>query len=55
MRGYFRQLFGGDTRRRRVKLRLAARGARVHLRRMLRNALGGGDEFGLVFPRWYES
>ncbi|MGD0260701.1 MAG: radical SAM protein [Verrucomicrobiota bacterium] len=55
VRGYFRHWFGGDARRRRVQRRLAARGARVHLSRVLRNALGCGDEFGLVFPRWYES
>jgi len=38
-----------------VQWRLAVRGAQVHLRRMLHNALGGGHEFGMVFPRWYES
>jgi hypothetical protein len=55
VRGYLRQGFGGDARRRRVQWRLAARGARVHLSRILRNALGADDEFGMVFPRWYES
>jgi radical SAM superfamily enzyme YgiQ (UPF0313 family) len=55
VRGYLRHWFGGDARRRRVQRRLAVRGARVHLTRLLRNALGCGDEFGLVFPRWYES
>jgi anaerobic magnesium-protoporphyrin IX monomethyl ester cyclase len=55
VRGYFGQAFGGDPRRRRVQRRLAFRGAHVHLRRLLRNALGGADQFGLVFPRWYES
>jgi len=55
VRGYFRHWSCGDARRRRVQWRLAVRGARVHLRRVLHRALGGGDEFGLVFPRWYES
>ena len=55
VQGYLRQLFGGDARRRRVQWRLAVRGARVHLNRVLLNALGGGNDFGLVFPRWYES
>jgi hypothetical protein len=55
VRGYLQRLLPGDERRRRVQWRLAARGARVHLRRLLHNALGGGDEFGMVFPRWYES
>jgi len=55
VRGYLRHWLGGDARRRRVRRRLAARGARVHLSRIFRNALGADDEFGLVFPRWYES
>jgi radical SAM superfamily enzyme YgiQ (UPF0313 family) len=55
VRGYLQRLLPGDERRRRVQGRLAARGARVHLRRLFHNALGGGDEFGMVFPRWYES
>jgi len=55
VRNYVRRLLPGDERRRRVQWRLAARGARVHLRRILRNALGGGEEIGMVFPRWYES
>ena len=55
VRGYLRGLLPGDARRRRVQWRLAVRGAQVHLRRMLHNALGGGHEFGMVFPRWYES
>lgn len=55
VRGYLHHWFCGDARRRRVQWRLAARGARVHLRRLLHHALGGGDDFGLVFPRWYES
>ena len=55
VRGYLRNLLPGDERRRRVQWRLAARGARVHLRRLFHNALGGGEEFGMVFPRWYES
>jgi anaerobic magnesium-protoporphyrin IX monomethyl ester cyclase len=55
VRGYFRHWLGGNARRRRVQWRLAVRGARVHLRRIIHNALGSNDEFGLVFPRWYES
>ena len=55
VRSYFRRLLPGDERRRRVQWRLAVRGAHVHLRRLLHNALGGSDEFGMVFPRWYES
>jgi radical SAM superfamily enzyme YgiQ (UPF0313 family) len=55
VRGYLRHWLGGDARRRRVQWRLAVRGAHVHLRRIIHNALGGDDELGLVFPRWYES
>jgi radical SAM superfamily enzyme YgiQ (UPF0313 family) len=55
VRGYLQRLLPGDERRRRVQGRLAARGARVHLRRLVHNALGGGEAFGMVFPRWYES
>jgi anaerobic magnesium-protoporphyrin IX monomethyl ester cyclase len=54
-RGYVRQLFCRDRRRRRVGRRLALRGARFHLDRLLKRALGGHDELGLIFPRWYES
>jgi hypothetical protein len=35
--------------------RLAARGARFHLGRVLKRLVGGEDALGLVFPRWYES
>jgi radical SAM superfamily enzyme YgiQ (UPF0313 family) len=55
VRGYLRHWLGGDARRRRVQWRLALRGARVHLNRIFRNARGSEDEFGMVFPRWYES
>jgi hypothetical protein len=55
VRGYLRHGLGGDARRRRVQWRLAVRGARVHLNRIFRNALGGEDKFGMVFPHWYES
>jgi radical SAM superfamily enzyme YgiQ (UPF0313 family) len=55
VRGYLRHWLGGDARRRRVQWRLAVRGARVHLTRILRNALGANDAFGMVFPSWYES
>jgi radical SAM superfamily enzyme YgiQ (UPF0313 family) len=55
VRGYLHPCLGGDARRRRVQWRLAVRGAKVHLTRVLRDALGSGDECGLVFPRWYES
>lgn len=55
VRNYLRHLFGGDPRRRRVQCRLAVRGARVHLHRLLRNAMGGDTNFGMVLPSWYES
>jgi radical SAM superfamily enzyme YgiQ (UPF0313 family) len=55
VRTYFRHWFCGDARRRRVQWRLAVRGATVHLRRLLRNALGGDTNFGMVLPSWYES
>jgi anaerobic magnesium-protoporphyrin IX monomethyl ester cyclase len=55
VRNYLHHWLGGDARRRRVQWRLAVRGARVHLNRGIRNALGGEDSFGMVFPRWYES
>jgi radical SAM superfamily enzyme YgiQ (UPF0313 family) len=52
--GWLRRLFCGDARKRRVHRRLHARAARFHLGRLLNRALGGGDDLGLVFPRWYE-
>jgi radical SAM superfamily enzyme YgiQ (UPF0313 family) len=55
VRHYLRQLFGGDARRQRVGRRLIARGARFHLRRLVRTVAGGRDDLGLVFPKWYES
>jgi anaerobic magnesium-protoporphyrin IX monomethyl ester cyclase len=55
LRSYLRALLPGDPRRRSVHWRLAARATRVHLRRLLRNARGVGGEFGMIFPRWYES
>jgi anaerobic magnesium-protoporphyrin IX monomethyl ester cyclase len=55
VRNYLQALLPGDARRRRVQWRLAARGARVHLRRLLHNALSVGNDCGMVFPRWYES
>ena len=54
VRSYARQLFCGDTRRRRVQRRLALRGAQFHLGRILKRVFGGKDEMGLIFPRWYE-
>lgn len=54
-RSYFRQFFGRDERRRRVNRRLTLRGARFHLGRIMKRVLGGEDELGLVFPKWYES
>ena len=55
VRGYLRHWLGGNARRRRVQWRLAVRGARVHFSRIFNNVLGGRDEFGMVFPHWYES
>jgi hypothetical protein len=54
LRGWLQRLFASDPRKRRVHRRLHARAARFHLGRLLRNALGGSDQLGLVFPRWYE-
>jgi len=55
VRSYLRALLPGDGRRSSVRWRLAARTTGVQLRRLLRNALGAGGEFGMIFPRWYES
>jgi radical SAM superfamily enzyme YgiQ (UPF0313 family) len=55
VRGYLHDFFGGDERRRRVRRRLTLRGAGVHARRLLHNLTAGRDEWGMVFPRWYES
>ena len=55
LRGYWRQLFDPDARKRRVGWRLIGRGARLHLNRLLSGWRGGRDDFGLIFPAWYES
>jgi hypothetical protein len=55
IRSYVRQLFCPDPRRRRVRWRLTVRGARFHLRRVLKTVSSEEGEAGLVFPRWYES
>jgi anaerobic magnesium-protoporphyrin IX monomethyl ester cyclase len=55
VRGYLRPWLGGQTRRRRVQWRLTARATKVYLTRVLRDMLGSDPQFGLVFPRWYES
>jgi len=55
LRSYLRGLVPGDARRRSVHWRLAARATRVHLRCLLRDGLGLGNDFGMIFPRWYES
>ncbi|MGA2862857.1 MAG: radical SAM protein [Verrucomicrobiota bacterium] len=54
LRSWRQRLFCGDARKRRVHRRLQTRAARFHLGRLLNRALGGGDDLGLVFPRWYE-
>ena len=55
VRGYLQELFRLDARRRRVQRRLALRGARFHLGRIMKTLLGSAEQSGLVFPRWYES
>lgn len=55
LRGYWRRLFDHDPRKRRVGWRLIGRGARLHLNRLLSGWRGGRDDFGLIFPAWYES
>jgi anaerobic magnesium-protoporphyrin IX monomethyl ester cyclase len=54
VRGYVREFFCRDARRRRVQRRLTLRGAQFHLSRILKRVCGGEDELGLVFPSWYE-
>jgi hypothetical protein len=54
LRGWLQRLLASDPRKRRVRRRLHARAARFHLGRLLRSTLGGSDQLGLVFPRWYE-
>ncbi len=54
VRSYWRDLFGGDERRRRVRRRLTIRGARVHLSRTIQRLRRSGDQLGMVFPKWYE-
>jgi radical SAM superfamily enzyme YgiQ (UPF0313 family) len=55
LRAYWRQLFERDARKRRVSWRLNLRGAKFPLHRLRHTLFGGRDDFGLVFPRWYES
>jgi anaerobic magnesium-protoporphyrin IX monomethyl ester cyclase len=55
LRNYLHELLRLDARRRRVQWRLALRGARFHLGRMMKSPVGADDSSGLVFPRWYES
>jgi radical SAM superfamily enzyme YgiQ (UPF0313 family) len=55
VRGYLRPWLGGHARRRRVQWRLTARATKVYLTRVLRDVLGSSDEFGLIFPSWYEN
>jgi anaerobic magnesium-protoporphyrin IX monomethyl ester cyclase len=55
VRAYLFPPVQADPRRRRVQRRLAVRGGLVHLRRLIGRALGSGHDFGMVFPRWYES
>ncbi len=55
IRAWWRRFARRSGRKRRVQRRLFMRGASFHLRRVLRRVRGGPDDFGLVFPRWYES
>ncbi len=55
VRNYLHALLPGNARRRCIRWRLAARTVRVYLRRLLRHALDARGEFGMIFPRWYES
>ncbi len=55
VRAYLRGFLTLPPRRRRVRWRLAMRGARFHLGRLWQGLAGGGDRLGMVFPRWYEA
>lgn len=50
-----RSLLGRDPRRRRVTWRLFWRGAWFQVGRELRRLFGGEEDFGMVFPKWYET
>ena len=54
LRAYSRMFLPGSNRRRSVSRRLVSRGACFQLSRVLRALLGGGEDWGMVFPPWYE-
>jgi hypothetical protein len=54
LRSYARMFLSGQDRRRRVGFRLLGRGARFQLSRALRALLGNREDWGMVFPEWYE-
>ena len=54
IRSYWRGITCGNARRRRITLRLAARGAWFAAHGMLRGLLTGRRS-GMIFPRWYET
>jgi anaerobic magnesium-protoporphyrin IX monomethyl ester cyclase len=53
--GYWRRLFRGDARKRRVGWRLIMRGAVFQLRWLMSRRRGKAAAGGLVIPDWYES
>ena len=50
-----RLLFGDDTRKRRVQRRLLGRGVRFQWQRVVQALRGGPEDWGMVYPTWYES
>jgi anaerobic magnesium-protoporphyrin IX monomethyl ester cyclase len=55
LQGWVRRLFGCDPRKRRVHRRLHVRAARFHLSRLVKRLWDGDEDWGMVFPEWYES
>ena len=55
IRAYARMFLPGSARRRRVSRRLVGRGARFQMARTARALWGGREDWGMVFPSWYES
>ena len=55
IRTYAMMLASSRGRRRRVGFRLMGRGLRFQLSRAVRGMFGGREDWGMVFPEWYES
>lgn len=54
LRAYARLLLPGHARRRRGGMRLLSRGARFQFECIFNALLGRKEDWGMVFPRWYE-